>query len=385
MGSIINRDGRWRAQVRRKGFPNQCRTFATKAAAAAWVRKLEGAIESGESTASLGDTTVGDVIRAYRRLREEGGREIRDDSNEHYMLKALERGLALKLLAKLVPDDLVAYAAMRRDEGAGPYTVNMDVSKLGTVLRYGSAKLRISPPDVVGAARPLLTHLRLIGGGGKRERRPTEDELRRVLDHLAEKYGAVYAEAVAFAAVSAMRRGEVCRIGFEDIDEAKRVIPVWRKHPRRGKVLEHVPLLPAAWEIIQRQPRGEPEEVMVMTDRGEVLARKTRIFPIHDRTLSKYFTDTCSSLGIPDLHLHDMRHEGTSALFEQGYDIHQVALVTGHKDWRHLKRYTQLKPESLTQPVGGEPPGGQPRRGSQRSAGAPQGTSSQGRSPRSVD
>ena len=25
----------------------------------------------------------------------------------------------------------------------------------------------------------------------------------------------------------------------------------------------------------------------------------------------------------------------------------QVALVTGHKDWRHLKRYTNLKPEDL--------------------------------------
>lgn len=379
MGSIINRDGRWRAQVRRKGFAPQCKTFASKAEAQRWVRRIEGGIEAGDAPSTVGDITIGAVLKAYRKLRDEA-RPISDSSNEHYMLKALDRGLGDKLLRAVTPDDLVAYAVMRKDEGAGPYTINMDISKLGTALRYGSAKLRISPPDVVGAARPLLTHLRLIGGGGKRERRPTEDELRRVLAHLASEYGQVYAEAVAFAAVSAMRRGELCRIGFEDIDTAKRVIPVWRKHPRKGKVLEHVPLLPAAWAIIQRQPRGEAEEVAVMTDRGERVLTRTRIFPINDRTLSKYFTETCRALGIPDLHLHDMRHEGTSALFEEGYAIEQVALVTGHKDWRHLKRYTNLRPEDLTQQAHASRPDEPQRPGSRPSASRRQGTSSPGKS-----
>ncbi|WP_292408411.1 hypothetical protein [Mesorhizobium sp.] len=42
-----------------------------------------------------------------------------------------------------------------------------------------------------------------------------------------------------------------------------------------------------------------------------------------------------------------MRHEGTSRLFEAGFTIEQVALVTGHKDWKMLKRYTHLKLETL--------------------------------------
>jgi site-specific recombinase XerD len=52
-------------------------------------------------------------------------------------------------------------------------------------------------------------------------------------------------------------------------------------------------------------------------------------------------------LSIPNLHFHDLRHEGTSRLFEEGFEIQQVALVTGHKDWRHLRRYTNLRPEDL--------------------------------------
>jgi site-specific recombinase XerD len=34
-------------------------------------------------------------------------------------------------------------------------------------------------------------------------------------------------------------------------------------------------------------------------------------------------------------------------LFEAGFSIQQVALVTGHKDWKMLRRYTHLRPEAL--------------------------------------
>lgn len=352
MASVTKVNGKWRALIRRKGHKAQCRTFATKARADLWAREREAELDSGAIGSNLGDLTIAKVIKAYMKLRQES-RPISDSSNEHYMLKALERGLGEHRVATMVPQQLVDYATMRREEGAGPYTINMDVSKLGTVMRYGGAVLGLALPDVVGAARPLLTHLRLIGGGGKRERRPTEDELLRVLAHLHAQRGLVYAEAVAFAACSAMRRGEVCALQHAAIDPVTRIVAVERKHPRRGKVLERVPLLGEAWEIVQRQPAS---------DDG-------RVFPIEAGTLSKYFTEACRALAIPDLHLHDMRHEGTSRLFEAGYQIHEAALVTGHKDWRNLKRYTNLKPEDLTKPPSpGTRRGALPRRGNRQTA-----------------
>ena len=63
--------------------------------------------------------------------------------------------------------------------------------------------------------------------------------------------------------------------------------------------------------------------------------------------MSKAFARACEELKIEDLHFHDLRHEGTSRLFEAGLPIEKVALVTGHKDWRTLRRYTKLKPEEL--------------------------------------
>ena len=333
MASIIEVKGKWRAQVRRKAHPVYTRTFESKTEAERWSRQLEVDIDRGleaKPGRSKG-ITVADLIDAYRKLRERA-RPISDASTEHYTLKHLEHHLGTRDAQRLTPQDLVGYCTARKDEGAGPYTCNMDIGKLGTVLRYAALAVKVTLPDVVGQARPLLTHLGLIGGGGKRERRPTEDELQRVLAYLEQQHGALYSDAVRFAVLTAMRRGEIARLRWADVDEAKKLVLVRdRKHPRK-KVgnNEWVPLLGDAWAVVQRQDRS-----------GE------RIFPLHESTLSKYFTWACRALSIPDLHFHDLRHEGTSRLFEAGYEVQQVALVTGHKDWRHLKRYTNLKPEDL--------------------------------------
>lgn len=335
MASITKIGSSWRALIRRKGHKNLCKTFKVKAQAEAWARQRESEIDRGEIVALPGALLLKEVIQAYRNLRD-SSRPIADTSNEHYMLKHLSEGLGDKRAGGLTPQDLVDFATMRKEEGAGPYTVNMEVSKLGTAMRYAGVSMKVALPDVVGQARPLLTHLGLIGSGGKRERRTNEDELPRIVAYLAEHFGRRYADAVELAVMTAMRRGELCRIMRTDIDADKRLVCIRdRKHPRKKKGNdEWIPLLGSAWDIVQRQvPADEPEDL--------------RIFPIHPQTLSKYFKATCDALGIPDLHLHDLRHEGTSQLFEQGYEIQQVALVTGHKDWRHLKRYTNLKPEDL--------------------------------------
>lgn len=72
-----------------------------------------------------------------------------------------------------------------------------------------------------------------------------------------------------------------------------------------------------------------------------------RIFPYNGRSIGAAFRRQCRDLKIEDLHFHDLRREGASRHFEAGFSIEQVSLVTGHKDWKTLRRYTHLKPEAL--------------------------------------
>ncbi len=357
MASICKVREKWRALVRRKGYKPICKTFRTKGEAERWARDIESQIDGGKPVGSI-PTVGGDLISAlidkYRKLRS-STRPIADTSTEHYTLKKLRATLGKIGVRSLTADDLLGWAKERRDEGAGPYTINMELSRLATVFRYAGSGV----PDAIGTARPKLSYLGLIGGGGQRERRPTEDEMATVLTWLAKNKGQQYADFVMFAALSAMRRSEISRIMRDDLDHDKRMVLIRdRKDPRNKAGNDQwIPLLGAAWDLALAQP-----------DMGD-----GRIFAIHPQTVSKYFTEACREESIPDLHLHDMRHEGISVMFEQGFDIPQVAIVSGHKDWRHLRRYTQIKPESLhlhapSKPAPGSGPSKQPRPGSHTSA-----------------
>lgn len=319
MASIIKIGERWRAQIRRKGSKPTTRTFATKAEATRWAREIEAELDAGRSVAAPNATTVAMMIEWYRELREESGREVLDTSNEYYMLEHLKDGFGEKVAASLATEDLVKWCQLRKREGAGPATINMEISKLGTVLRHVGSIKKLRLPDIVGEARPTLAHLRLIGGGGKRVRRPTSDELAALFKWFGAQMSSPIMlrmeDIIRVTLMVGFRRGEIFRVRWSDVDDsAKAVLIRDRKHPRQKIGNDQwVPLLGEAWDIVQRQART-----------GD------RIFPFHPQTVSKYFKEGCDALGIVDLHFHDLRREASSALIEAGWDPFSVRQVTGH-------------------------------------------------------
>ena len=72
-----------------------------------------------------------------------------------------------------------------------------------------------------------------------------------------------------------------------------------------------------------------------------------RIFPFSTAKTSTAFTRGATACGINDLRFHDLRHHAVSLLFEHGFRIEQVALVSGHQDWKMLRRYTHIDAASL--------------------------------------
>lgn len=363
MASITQVGNRWRAQVRRVGHKSIARTFDTRREAEAWSRRIEAGIDDARTSRPTAgeEMLLADVIAEYRRMRLELGRPIDQTTNTHYMLDHLAEDLGAERVRDLVPARLVRWANMRKEQGAGPYTVNMELSCLGTTLRHTASFLNVPMPDVVGAARPLLHYGQLIGGGTKRTRRPTEDELSRLLGWLRAR-SQVVADAVTVAAITGMRRGEIARIAWADVDERQRAVLVrQRKHPRRLEARdEWVPLLGEAWAIVQRQPRSD-----------------ARIFAVSRETLTDSVTAGARALGIPDLHLHDLRREATSRLRELGFDADARKAVTGHRSDAIHSRYVAVSLESLHQQyAAGAAPDTPPRPPRQRKArGRPPGAS----------
>lgn len=326
MPSILLIGGRYRAQVRRRG-QSVARTFDTKAEAKAWAAQVEaGIVLSPAKPVAPERLAVASAIEKYRKLRLDAERAIDPASNEHYMLEHLVEDLGSEAVSGLTPKRLVSWANERKSQGAGPYTINMELSKLGTVLRHVASFENLTLPDVIGTARPLLHHLQLIGGGNRRSRRPQDDELERVIEHFADKPDVV--DALRVLAVTGLRRGELVKLTWADLDEQQRAVLVrQRKHPRRAQARdEWVPLLGEAWTIVQRRAKAPHKP----TD---------RIIDLHPQTLTKYFTDATRELGIPDLHLHDLRREAASRLRELGFDADERKRVTGHRSDAMHERY----------------------------------------------
>ena len=171
--------------------------------------------------------------------------------------------------------------------------------------------------------------------------RPTQGELDRLTEY-AETNPRQFIplrRIIRFAVATAMRQDEICRIEWSDVDLQRRTVKIRdRKDPRRKEGNHQIiPLLNAAgydaWQIVLAQR---------IVTRG-----LGRVFPHHTKSVGTAFRRSCKELDIDDLHFHDLRHEGTSRLFEAGLTLEKVALVTGHKDWKMLRRYTNLKAEDL--------------------------------------
>jgi integrase len=325
--------GKWRAQVRRGGI-NRGQTFTLRRDAEAWARQIEVQAENIAATGyqKVPDNyTVADLIDGYARECNMGGRT---KQATHAMLKRELGNIRLKTLNSLHLRDFID---TRMEAGAGGVTIAADLSFFGTILKWGKHSRQMNlPTELTRDARQNLNSRKLNTRSMEREREPTTAELDELFalwrDNKRQKIP--MATICTFALATAMRQDEICSIELADVDASRRTVVIRDRKDPQKKEGNHqtVPLLPAAWAIV------EP-----------ILAnRKTgRVFPYRASSVSTAFTRACTKLGIDDLHFHDLRHKATSDLFRIGLHIPQVALLTGHKTWTQLKRYTHTKAEEV--------------------------------------
>jgi integrase len=340
---------RYTAVVRlRKGraiVHQEARTFTHRLAATSWARHREVALEDPKELLRVQERKqeqhdvvdsfkLGKLIRWYIKTFHTLSKWQRSKQSH---LEFLERHpIAQQDVRKLTTAILVQHIQDRRAGGAGPSTAGNDLIWIGVVLRAAkSARNMAIDPAIVQDARNACRELRLIGRSRRRERRPSADEMAKLDEYFQRRDRRAkipMCDIWHFANESAKREAEICRLEWADNDEAARTGLVRdAKHPRHKEGNhKRFKYTPEAWDIIQRQPKTSPF-----------------IFPYNPKSIGAAFTRACRVLDIEDLHFHDARHEGTSRLFERGYQIHEVAQFTLHDSWNELKRYTNLRPEKV--------------------------------------
>lgn len=335
MASILKQGEKWLARIRKVGYPETTETFDTYKEAKEWATKTESDMinQKHRDKKKLVQATVGDLVDKY----------ITDISpkkpmgkNKTAVMNSLKRSLGSVSLKDLTKKRLLSYIEMRMAQGAGGVTISIDFTYLHELLSVGE-RLWDYPvdPSIVSKARKYLGDFGLKTKSKRRKRRPSDEEIEQICAHFHAKGSRQKIPMPAiiyFAMATAMRQGEITRISWSDVHfEDKTVVIRDRKDPQEKLGNDQtVPLLVDAFKIVSEQKRDAEF-----------------IFPYDEKSISTAFTRAVKSLGINDLHFHDLRHEGTSRLFEDGYRIEEVAIFTGHKDWKMLQRYTHIKAKNL--------------------------------------
>jgi integrase len=324
----------YKAQVRiRRGgviIHQETQTFDRRTVALAWTKKREtelakpGALEIIKSD----DPPLSQVIRQYV---DESQKNLTHNKKTSLLYLAKQELTKLKC-SEITSNVLVQFG---RALDVEPVTTSSYFSHLKGVFKVAKPAWGY-PLDKAAFVEALdvLSEMGITGTSNHRERRPTLDELGKVLAHLRTKRMEnpdvfAYDLIVLFAIFSTRRRSEILRMRWSDIDEAESRLMVFDMKDPKKKIGNNVwvDLTPEAVRIARAVPRID-----------DVL-----VFPYSPSAVSDEFKKACEAEGVEDLRFHDMRHEGVSRLFELGKDIPAVSMMSGHKTWTHLKRYAHIQ------------------------------------------
>lgn len=332
MATFRKRGDKWQSRIQRRNQPDISKSFLTKQDAERWARGVERSLDLGDyaprSDAIKG--TLGDLLKRYR---EEVTPTKRSARHETQWLKHLERDtLAAIPLASLTAKAVADYRDRRLKE-VTPSTLLRTLQVMSAILNHARKEWGMAVKNVVADVRKPAPNK-------AREKSLTADEEQCLMSALTSggrngrgqflpgTRNPWIAPAVALALATAMRRGELLALRWEDINLERRTafLPVTKNGDSRC-----VPLSPKALEVLATLPHS---------DDG-------RVFPIAANALQKAFARAREVAGLPDLHFHDLRHCAVTNLAKKLPNLIELAAVSGHRDLAMLKRYYHTRPEDL--------------------------------------
>lgn len=335
MAQIEKRNNSWRVRIRRFGFPDATKTFKTHAMAERWSRQTETEMDKGNylDQSEADKTLFVDILKRYA---SEVTPLKRGQASEIIRLKAMSHHPICKLRVSAITSQRIAEFRDERLKKVSPSTVLRDLNVLGHVFKIAMQEwgMHLAKNPVRNVRKPRENKPR-----DRRFKDGEEEKLFNVLgDESRAKNGRLLAGVTRniwmtticrIAIETAMRQSEIVSLKWENIDLEKRTAKLMMT--KNGEP-RNVPLSSAAIHALQCLPRSTSDEV----------------FPgLTSEAVKRAFMRATRFAEIKDFRFHDLRHEATSRLFEQGLEIMQVAAITGHKTLQMLLRYTHLRAEDL--------------------------------------
>jgi len=360
----------WEAQIRRKGYPAQSKTFNTKAEAEAWASVIESEMSRGVWTSRVEAeaTTLHEALDRYEIEILPAKKGAEPERSVVRTWKDLR--LAKRTLASIRSADVAGV----RDEWLKHYKPATVLRRLAVLSHlfniarkeWGMEGLS-NPVELVRKPQPNNARTRRIAASEMAWDEQSEDDSSSIrcardgeLERVVAASGSALLPSIIYLAVeTAMRRGEIVTLSWGHVDLKRRVahLPATkngsaRDVPLSSRAVDLLQALKDAEGDVENEPNNdeEPKANRVFHMRSDAV---TRAFERAVKRARRVYVDECladkrrpDGKFLTDLRFHDLRHEATSRLASI-FPLHDLTKITGHKDPRMLMRYYHPRAEDL--------------------------------------
>lgn len=324
MAAIRERAGRWQAIVKRKGCPQQSKTFALRKDAEKWARMIEREMDAGQwSDRSEAERVT--MAELFERYSKEVTSRKRGKVQELNRLERFKQGKLAKLSPAAVTGQVVAAWRDERLTKVAGATVLRDLVLLGHVFAVAIREWGIGLP------RNPVELVRKPAPGKARDRVLNDEQRVALLRACGECQNPWVRPVVLFALETGARRGEILALHWGDVDLARCTARVDGK--TGGRV---IPLSPQCVAMLRQLPQS----------------LCGRVFPITVEALRQAYLRAVKRAGLQDWTFHDCRHDALTRMARWGLSVLELRAVSGHATANMLQHYVSIDPAELARKLG---------------------------------
>lgn len=328
--------GTHKALVRMKGWPTVSKTFRLKRDAIDWARRTEDEMVRGVYISRSGSErmTLGEALKRYSE-EVTPTKKPTTQRSERTTAQHLVGFLGKYSMAALSSELVASYRDHRLAAGKSNNTVRIELALLSNLFTVAIQEWGL------GLTFNPVTNIRKPSPGKGRDRRLTAVEEEQLLDAINKHSNPMLGWIVRIAIETGMRQSEILGLKLADVDFSNRVA---RLSDTKNNSARTVPLSAVATTIlklaVENPVRKGSTDLVFFGEPGREGGRKSYQF-------TKIWGGIKRTLGMEDLHFHDLRHEAVSRFVEGGLSDQEVASISGHKSMQMLRRYTHLRAEDL--------------------------------------
>ncbi|VVE71673.1 integrase [Pandoraea captiosa] len=347
--SIRRHGKKFQVRVTAKGH-TVTQSFDTEVEAQRWEAQQKvlfacGVVEQRlRATISL-KLTLADAIDRYTAeiLPIKRGRD-----SEQYLLKYWKiAALAKRRVDTITRQDLVAERDKLLRSSLAPASARRYLDCLSAVL---TACCR----DWMLLETNPMSQIRKPSNSKPRERRVAPKELGYLLH--AARFSPDLQAMIRIALETGMRRSEILSLEWRFVDLEKRV--VWLPLTKNGDT-RTVPLSREATRTIAALPLRVDGKLFSKNGTSlsaafqRAVKRARQTYELDKNNAGSALDDLARDPFLQDLRFHDLRHERISSLVEGGFNLIEVAAISGHRTMQCLKRYSHLQTSMLIDKLDG--------------------------------